>query len=286
MKILQCGLFLLCASMSLPLLADTVKTDDVIVPGGSGVCVGFDCGNGEDFALGTFKLKENNTRIRLYDSSASPGDAVRQILPNAYVEGYVGESWRMDANQTASGGSDAFYINQQSLGTYVVLSDGSAPDYDCSDPFAPPELVGTIPEGQPVENQNNCTQIEQFLQRDGLVLGNSASSGAAVGLDAELADGEVSLGNTSLKRRLVHVAEALAESDVLIKSQLDAGVFMDEQARLDEVEALINTAEQEIAALEAVVNKPSGGGGSGAMGWLILLLPLLGLAKRPRRRMV
>ncbi|KAA1172881.1 hypothetical protein FWJ25_13815 [Marinobacter salinexigens] len=283
MKILQCGLFLLCASMTLPSLADAVKSDDVIVTGGSGVCVGLDCGNGEDFALGTFKLKENNTRIRLYDSTATPGETVRQVLPNAYVEGVVGESWRMDANQTASGGSDAFYINQQSLDTYVVLSDGTAPDY-CPDPLADPEAV--IPEGEPVENEFNCAQVEQFLQRDGLVLGNSASSGAAVGLDAELADGEVSLGNTSLKRRLVHVAEALAESDVLIKSQLDAGVFMDEQARLDEVEALINTAEQEIAALEAAVNKPSGGGGSGAMGWLILLLPALGLFVRPRRRIV
>lgn len=282
MKTLQCAVFVLVATVVLPSEADQIKADDLIVQGN--LCVGFDCVNGEDFSLGTVKLKENNTRIRWYDTSAVAGEPVRQLLPNAYLDGTVGESWRMDANQSSNGGQNAFYINQQSLESGLVLSDGTAPDYDCSDPTVNPKpVVGTIPAGQPVENEFNCLQVEQFLQRDALVLGGAEGSGAAVGIGAERAEGEVSLGNVELRRRLVHVATALSESDVLIKMQLDGGLLQEQQKRLDEIEALLNMAEQEIAALEKAVAPK---GGSGAMGWLVLLLPLVALVARPRGKTV
>ena len=282
MKLLQHGVLVLGALMALPSSADQVKTDDLIVQGN--LCVGQDCLNGEDFSLGALKLKENNTRIRWHDTSATSGALVRQVLENSYFfENTVGQSWGMDANQSSNGGLNGFYIIQKSLGSSFVLSDGTAPDYDCSDPNVNPKpVVGTIPKGQPVENEFNCSKSEQFLQLDTLVLGGSAGSGAAVGIGAELADGEVSLGSASLRRRLVHVASALGDSDVLIKSQLDAGLFQDRQERLDGIESLMDMAEQEIAVLEEAV-KPKGGG-SGATGWLVLLLPLLAIVARRRGR--
>ncbi|WP_339807332.1 hypothetical protein [uncultured Marinobacter sp.] len=267
MKLLQHGVLVLGALMALPSSADQVKTDDLIVQGN--LCVGQDCLNGEDFSLGALKLKENNTRIRWHDTSATSGALVRQVLENSYLENTVGQSWGMDANQSSNGGLNGFYIIQKSLVSSFVLSDGTAPDYDCVGTSGNPRpVVGTIQEGQPVESEFNCLGIEQFLQLDTLVLGGSAGSGAAVGIGAELADGEVSLGSASLRRRLVHVASALGDSDVLIKSQLDAGLFQDRQERLDGIESLMDMAEQEIATLEEAVKptvKPKGGG-SGATG--------------------
>ncbi|AOY89488.1 hypothetical protein BKP64_15655 [Marinobacter salinus] len=284
MKKIHFGLFALCTVMAMPSSADQVKPDDLIVQGN--LCVGFDCVDGEDFSLGTLKLKENNTRLRWHDTSAVPGDLVRQALPNAYIEGTVGESWRMDANQSNNEGANAFYINQQSLETYDVLSDGTAPDYDCSDLNAIPKpVVGTIPEGEFLESEVTCDLLtaKQTLQINGIVLGGAAGDGVALGTGATLADGEVSLGSAELRRRLVHVASALADSDVLIKSQMDSGLFQEQHERLDEIEALLGMVERSVAVLETATKAKAGSGGSGAMGWLILLFPLL-LALRPRQR--
>lgn len=285
MKTIHCGLFALCTVMAMPSSADQVKADDLIVQGN--LCVGFDCIDGEDFSLGTLKLKENNTRIRWHDTSSVPGDQVRQALPNAYIEGTVGESWRMDANQSLNEGSNAFYINQQSLETYVVLSDGTAPDYDCSDPLVTPKpVVGTIPEGEFLESELTCAPLtaEQTLQIDGIVLGGAANSGVALGTGAALADEVVSLGSAELRRRLVHVASALADSDVLIKSQLDTGLFEEQHKRLDEIETLLGMVEQGVVVLETATKAKASSGGSGAMGWLILLFPLLLGLRLSRRR--
>ena len=49
--------------------ADQVFTDDVIIDGS--LCVGVDCVNGESFGFDTIRLKENNLRIRAFDTSSS-----------------------------------------------------------------------------------------------------------------------------------------------------------------------------------------------------------------------
>jgi len=51
--------------------ADQVIADDLIVQGSN--CVGLDCVNNESFGFDTLRLKENNTRIKFDDTSASPG---------------------------------------------------------------------------------------------------------------------------------------------------------------------------------------------------------------------
>ncbi|MAA65578.1 MAG: hypothetical protein CL581_12465 [Alteromonadaceae bacterium] len=288
MRIFQFGVFALCTLVSLPSFADQVKTDDLIVQGN--LCVGTDCVSGEVFSSGALKLKENNLRIRWYDTSAAAGATVRKVLPNGYFDGEVGQSWRMEANQSANGGLNAFYINQQSVNSYTVLSDGTAPDYDCSDPSVSPNpIIGTIPEGQPTES-TFCAPVRQFLQIDSVVLGGTTGSGVALGAGAEFADGQVGLGTTELRRRLVHVAAAIADSDVLTKSQLDIGLFQEQSRLMDELEALLDSAEAEIAVLEAAVlsdtasNRSGRKGGIGGMDWFVLLLPLLALSLRFRKQ--
>jgi hypothetical protein len=74
--------------------ADQVIPDDLIVQGSQ--CVGFDCVNNENFSFDTIRLKENNLRIHFDDTSTTAG--------------YPANDWRLIANDSASGGSSKFSI--------------------------------------------------------------------------------------------------------------------------------------------------------------------------------
>ncbi|HEX3126030.1 MAG TPA: tail fiber domain-containing protein [Thermoanaerobaculia bacterium] len=74
--------------------ADQVIPDDLIVQGSA--CVGLDCVNNESFGFDTVRLKENNTRIKFDDTSSSAG--------------FPANDWQLTANDSASGGSSKFSI--------------------------------------------------------------------------------------------------------------------------------------------------------------------------------
>lgn len=76
-------------------VADQVIPDDLIVQGS--LCVGFDCVNNESFGFDTIRLKENNTRIKFDDTSVSAG--------------FPANDWQLTANDSASGGSSKFSID-------------------------------------------------------------------------------------------------------------------------------------------------------------------------------
>jgi len=286
MKLFKYSLFVVCAAAASASNADQIRADDMVVQGN--LCIGADCiVNGEDFSNGALTLKENNLRIRWYDSTATAGGPVRQTFDGTYLDGEVGESWRLDANQSSNGGDNGLYISQMSVVDYPVYSDGSAPDYDCSGAAANPRpVIGTIPEGDPAEDSLNCSPYSEFLQLNVLAMNGSLNGGVSLGIGAEIADGEVRLGNAELKRRLVHVARAISNSDVLIKEQLDQGLFQAQQIRLNEIEALMTMAENELEVLEQEVapsGSSGGSGGGGAASWLLLLLPLAALKFRNRK---
>jgi hypothetical protein len=73
---------------------DQVIPDDLIVQGSA--CVGLDCVNNESFGFDTIRLKENNTRIKFDDTSSSTG--------------FPANDWQLTANDSASGGSSKFSI--------------------------------------------------------------------------------------------------------------------------------------------------------------------------------
>jgi hypothetical protein len=73
---------------------DDVIADDLIVQGSA--CVGLDCVSGESFGFDTIRLKENNTRIKFDDTSASTG--------------FPANDWQLTANDSASGGANKFSI--------------------------------------------------------------------------------------------------------------------------------------------------------------------------------
>ena len=72
---------------------DQVIPDDLIVQGSA--CVGFDCVNNENFGFDTIRLKENNLRIKFEDTS---------------VGTFPTNDWQLTANDSASGGSSKFSI--------------------------------------------------------------------------------------------------------------------------------------------------------------------------------
>ncbi|MES1243881.1 MAG: tail fiber domain-containing protein [Acidobacteriota bacterium] len=73
---------------------DQVIPDDLIVQGSA--CVGLDCVNNENFGFDTIRLKENNLRIHFDDTSTQAG--------------FPANDWRLIANDSASGGSSKFSI--------------------------------------------------------------------------------------------------------------------------------------------------------------------------------
>ncbi len=73
---------------------DQVIPDDLIVQGSA--CVGLDCVNNESFGFDTIRLKENNTRIKFDDTSTGTG--------------FPANDWQLTANDSASGGSSKFSI--------------------------------------------------------------------------------------------------------------------------------------------------------------------------------
>jgi len=72
---------------------DQVYADDIIVQGSA--CIGLDCVNNESFGFDTIRLKENNTRIKFEDTS---------------VGSFPTNDWQLTANDSASGGSSKFSI--------------------------------------------------------------------------------------------------------------------------------------------------------------------------------
>lgn len=73
--------------------ADQVIPDDLIVQGS--ICTGFDCVNNESFGFDTIRMKENNTRIKFEDTSTGS---------------FPSTDWQLTANDSASGGSNKFSI--------------------------------------------------------------------------------------------------------------------------------------------------------------------------------
>src|SRR6185436_1744896 len=90
---------------------DQVIPDDLIVQGSE--CVGLDCVNNESFGFDTIRLKENNTRIKFDDTSTSAG--------------FPANDWQLTANDSASGGSSKFSIEDITGGKVpFTLTAGAA----------------------------------------------------------------------------------------------------------------------------------------------------------------
>jgi len=89
---------------------DVLHYDDVIITGS--LCVGFDCINGESFGYCTIKLKENNLQLCFEDTS---------------VGSFPTNDWKIQINDTTSGGASYFTIWDTDGGRRVFTLEAGAP---------------------------------------------------------------------------------------------------------------------------------------------------------------
>ena len=275
--------------------ADVVHADDLVIQGN--VCVGMDCVNNEVFTSAV-KLKENNTRINFIDQTALPFDATNETAEYT-ISGTMNGAWRLDANESANGGRNAFIIRQQSLLTYPALSNGSAVDYDCSY-TGTATAVGLIPEGQQVETQlwfydpaapdptttTDCQLLSSEVKLDGIILeGSSETSGAALGQQSVPADGTLSIGSDETLRRLVNIAAALEDVDLVTKGQLQQDLINDGRIanlreQLRQIERDILRVERALGLAPKKVSFADDSDGGSVPLVVLLALTLLGLRRR------
>lgn len=91
--------------------ADQVILDDLIVVGS--VCVGLDCVNGESFGFDTLRLKENNVRIGVDDTSISGS--------------FPSNDWQLTFNDSSNGGANKFSIDDIGGGRTPFTIEAGAP---------------------------------------------------------------------------------------------------------------------------------------------------------------
>jgi hypothetical protein len=89
---------------------DVLHYDDVIVTGS--LCLGFDCVDGESFSYCTQKLKENNLQLCFEDTSTGT---------------FPTRDWKIQINDTTSGGADYFTILDTDSGHRPFTIEGGAP---------------------------------------------------------------------------------------------------------------------------------------------------------------
>jgi len=91
---------------------DQVIADDLIVQGSE--CVGLDCNNGENFGFSTIVLKENNVRLKFFDTSNSGS--------------FPSTDWELEANSSANGGTNHFAIKDVTANRTPFKVMGNAPN--------------------------------------------------------------------------------------------------------------------------------------------------------------
>ena len=234
------------AICALTAMADTVVNDDLVVQGSQ--CVGVDCVNDEIFDNDTLKLKENNLRVRFHDTSA----------PDV-----LGQSWNLSANNSRNGGKSYFSFEMKSLTEdTILLSDGTAPLYDCTqtDPNTMfPPVVGTIPEGDPViapvsavgDGSWNCDTVAAFTEKPAMLLGTTADNNVTLGYDSRAETDAISIGAVGLLRKLEHVAAGIADTDVLLIQALNSYIpFQDQETQLASLQQQVSDLEMQITEIE------------------------------------
>jgi Chaperone of endosialidase len=92
---------------------DQVINDDLIVT--FSACIGNDCVNGESFGFDTLRLKENNLRIRAYDTSTSAS--------------FPSRDWQITFNDSSNGGANKFSIDDIDGGRTPFTLEAGAPSH-------------------------------------------------------------------------------------------------------------------------------------------------------------
>lgn len=254
-----------------PVTSEPSREYDCNTPTGA-MCIGQDCVNGEEFQQDTLKLKENNLRIRLHNTA----------FGNTF-----GQSWNLEANSSRNGGAPYFSFQTKSLDKnytrLVQALDGEVPEYDCSVPGTinqPPPPIGILNIGDdyivptlvdaatdcdlgtpyPYVCTWTCGPSIDYQVENALVLG-VADSGALVngavslGSGSEIEAATVTVGKAALLRRVVNLADAINDSDLINLNKLnDYSVVADEALVLAELRQQVEDMHREIDNINAEID--------------------------------
>jgi hypothetical protein len=87
-----------------PIETNQLVPDNLYVQGW--ICVGIDCADGEGLGVDTIRMKENNLRLHVEDTSTSAG--------------YASNDWRFQFNDQDSGGASYLGIQDATAGTFPI----------------------------------------------------------------------------------------------------------------------------------------------------------------------
>lgn len=282
--------FIACLSASFICVADTVYTDDGIIQGNT--CIGIDCSSDMTFTTPPLVLKENNLKIKLEVSTLN-AESIELHSSDYYYIAEFGNSWNLDANDSANGGQNYFALEQSYSKTPTLLSDGTAVNYRCFYYTNDAEVYnvnqslidsgivyvnadGVIPRGEPIKTPQCGTSTAPVPVKNGVKLLEDASindGGIALGFNSTASDANVSVGMEDQRRRLVNIAYALNDIDVLALGQMT--VYVDQVTTIDTLNKQLDKLEAQIVKLESLSTQNSSSddhsGGAFSIFWLLLL---------------
>jgi BMFP domain-containing protein YqiC len=282
-------------------IADVIKPDTFIVQGG--LCSGMDCFPDIPFAQPSpgrpdfpVILRENNVRLSLVDGTAS-AELYSFANPGAGYYGTFsgGNNWKLEANESRNGGDIEFVVGQGGFTEGLVLSDGSAPDYECtvtviSGEFYIPSVTPLdepIPAGQPAkttmfdrvsydaDGTERCLNVGEAnpiaVTKKSLVFGVKAErdfsdnevpdirevpSVIILGNDSARVAEAVSVGNSESQRRIANLAEGINELDLVTRGQLRKLPFEAQVKAINMVNDQLDTLEAQVSVLESRYSVP------------------------------
>lgn len=226
--------------------------DDVLVQGPA--CIGQDCPNAEFLALpeDLFSLRENNLRILLIQDSAAD---------------VLGKAWNLRANSTLNYGASYFRVELKSLTKdSVLISDGTEPRYDCSEPFnlndpdQPPRdgvypagevvlIPGVNPDATGPGDLYACLPREDYTRRALLTL--EAAGTVTLGYGSVREPGQFSVGDIGAERQIKHIAAGQSATDALTVGQLnELSTLRDKQTEIDALRTQLATLTAAMESLE------------------------------------
>lgn len=218
-------------------LSKQIEPGNLVAQGS--LCVGMDCVNGESFGSDVLRLKENNLRIRFWDSNHLSADL---------------QTFSLVANDSANGGNHYFSFDHSLI--TPVLGDGITDGYDSEGVLRIIELDEQVykfsesPSGGfvPSWEYSNTPLLKFIKSADPL---SNFQAALILGQDSEVVDGALTVGNETLLRQIKNVAQGVNDTDILITGLINHyDPVSDQKLILQKVEESINALAAELTQLE------------------------------------
>ena len=250
--VLRLGILLCVLAGANTSYADDVRTESLIINGD--LCVGFDCVDGENFIGNSVRLKENNTRVRFYNTASADT---------------LGKSWLLEANDSRNGGPSTFRFKAQSLTRNIAkISDGVDVGNECVVGETiiltePPPAPAVIPEGDPVTRyvqkrffvedgalnfEYACEAVDWWTEETVLRLDVASEDVIALGRGSTSVTGAVSMGSAAEPRVVKNVARPAASTDMLTVAELS--LLPDRKLALAGLRSEVAALKSRLTALE------------------------------------